>query len=115
METTLTAPETTPRTPSFADALAAFVAATNETIALNTKTHFSNLTPEVLTAVKGRVYTKIVRTCNHGGRSVFCFVRNADGAILKAAGWKAPAKHARGSIYVNNGRDAVGPYGANYL
>jgi hypothetical protein len=50
-----------------------------------------------------------------GSRYVFCFVRIADGAVLKADGWKAPAKHARGSIFVNNGQDAVSDYGANYI
>lgn len=61
--------------------------------------------------------SKNVRVVLQSGpqRSVFCFVRKADGAILKAAGWKAPAKHARGSIFVNKGQDAVGTYGANYL
>jgi len=60
---------------------------------------------------------KNVRIVSSDGvsRYVFCFVRIEDGAILKAAGWKAPAKHARGSIYVNAGADAVGDYGAHYL
>ena len=48
-----------------------------------------------------------------GQRSVFCFVRLEDGAILKAAGWRAPAKHARGNIA--NGAADVGPYGPAYL
>jgi hypothetical protein len=34
-----------------------------------------------------------------GSRSVYCFVEKATGNILKAAGWKAPAKGARGNIY----------------
>jgi len=28
-------------------------------------------------------------------RSVYCFIRNSDGAILKAASYKAPAKGVR--------------------
>lgn len=45
-------------------------------------------------------------------RSAFCFVRLEDGAILKTAGWKAPAKGVRGNIA--NGAADVGPYGAAY-
>lgn len=32
---------------------------------------------------------------SEGHRSVYCFVRLADGAILKSASWKAPAKGVR--------------------
>jgi hypothetical protein len=39
----------------------------------------------------------------------------ADGAILKSASWASPAKHARGSIYVNAGQDGVNEYGAHYI
>lgn len=49
--------------------------------------------------------------------SVYCFIRAEDGAILKAASWKAPAKGVRGSIFDANyswGK-GVGPYGASYL
>jgi hypothetical protein len=43
--------------------------------------------------------SKNIRVVHQGGgsRSVYCFV--ATGNILKAAGWKAPAKGARGNIY----------------
>lgn len=61
---------------------------------------------------RGRVNARIV--CGpEGQRSVFCFVRLADGAILKAAGYKAPAKGVRGNIA--NGAADVGPHGAAYL
>jgi len=49
----------------------------------------------------GRKNARIVQTpiCNGvplgGSRSVFCFVRLEDGAILKAASWSAPAKGVR--------------------
>lgn len=46
-------------------------------------------------------------------RSAFCFVDMETGAILKADGWKRPAKHARGNIA--NGAADVGPYGAAYM
>jgi len=48
--------------------------------------------------------------------SVHCFVDKTNGAVLKAAGWKAPAKHARGNIFdANNGLGSMGPYGPAYL
>lgn len=67
----------------------------------------------------GRVYWKIVKhrsgTDNH--TSVYCFVRKADGAILKSATWKAPAlNHARGFVTESDyGLHCAGPYGAAYL
>jgi hypothetical protein len=50
---------------------------------------------------------------NH--RSVYCFVQKDNGDILKAAGWKAPAKTARGSIYNAEQLKGCGPYGVAYL
>lgn len=48
--------------------------------------------------------------------SVHCFVDMATGDVLKAAGYKAPAKHARGNIYdEKNGLGSMGPYGPAYL
>ena len=53
---------------------------------------------------RGRKYTKILN-----GNSVWGFVANGDGKlkgipykkgdVFKAAGWRAPAKHVRGSIF----------------
>lgn len=60
---------------------------------------------------RGQKYARIVEEGNQ--RSVFCFVDLSNGDILKAAGWKAPAKHARGNIA--NGATQVGPYGPAYL
>ncbi len=48
--------------------------------------------------------------------SVHSFVDLASGDVLMAAGWKAPAKHARGNIYDDrNGLGNIGPYGPAYL
>jgi len=69
----------------------------------------------------GNRYVKINRTeefpgCNKRVASVYCFVDVASGDILKAASYKAPAKHSRGSVYAADfGASAVGPYGANYI
>jgi hypothetical protein len=46
----------------------------------------------------GKKYAKIV-TDNHGQKSVFGFIDLANGNLMKAAGWNAPAKNfARGHI-----------------
>lgn len=45
----------------------------------------------------GSKYIKVI-TIAPGHRSVFAFV-DSDGNIYKAATWKAPAKHVRGSVY----------------
>jgi hypothetical protein len=63
------------------------------------KEHLKNLEPAILTAHYGRSYCKIVST--RGQRTVYCFIDLSNGDILKAATWKAPAKHARNDI---NGR-----------
>lgn len=82
--------------------------------------HFKNLEPCVFSVEKGPKYARIVRA-DSGSGSVHCFVRLADGAILKAAGWKAPyigkggpnsPSTVRGSIYADDhGRSALTPYG----
>ena len=65
----------------------------------------------------GRKYAKIItgNTRSNYGGSVFCFVDRTNGDILKAASWKAPAKHARGNVLRADRLNAVGRYGANYL
>lgn len=63
----------------------------------------------------GPKYVRVVRASS-GSRSVHCFVSQANGDVLKAAGWKAPAKHARGNIFdASNGLGSMGPYGPAYL
>ena len=46
------------------------------------------------TTEKGRKYIKVIAD-QYGQRSVYCFIRIEDGAILMAASWKAPAKGVR--------------------
>jgi hypothetical protein len=96
-------------TPEFEAALSAFVEATQARLRLDLHAR-----APVLTVQRGSKNVKIVRN-EAGYRSVFCFVRIADGAVLKAAGWAQPAKGVRGSIYVNAGQDAVTVYGAIYF
>lgn len=78
-----------------------------------------------LTLEPGRRYLRVVKG-GGGSRSVYCFIdtkggkvqgsRTERGSILKADGWKTPARHARGSIFdASNGADGVFWHGANYL
>jgi|19_taG_2_1085344.scaffolds.fasta_scaffold15647_5 hypothetical protein len=68
---------------------------------------------------EGRVYWKLVKYIpgNSHNTSVYGFVRKADGAILKAATWKAPAlNHARGFVTDSDyGLHNSGEYGVAYL
>lgn len=60
---------------------------------------YATLNPPEVYIAGGRKYIKIAKR-GGGSNSVWCFVRAEDGAILKAASWKAPALNfARGSIF----------------
>lgn len=73
----------------------------------------------------GRRYKKIVvkyETMGVDGEyqkasySVHCFVDTTNGDVLKAAGWKKPAKHARGNLNDDTkGLGCMTAYGAKYL
>lgn len=73
---------------------------------------------------KGKKYQRIVVTDTHKngdalsadrGGSVFCFINKENGDVLKADGWKGPAKGARSNIFNDkHGLDGVSEYGANY-
>jgi hypothetical protein len=86
-------------TPAVAEAITAFLAIANEpenspVIGGDEKRycHFIADKP-------GRKVTRIIMVIDNGGsRSVHCFIDNATGDVYKAAGWKAPAKGARGNI-----------------
>lgn len=82
--------------------------------------HFKNFgysNPPVLEIDGGNKYVKIVEV-RHGsvGKSVYGFVEKSTGNILKAASWRAPAKHSRGNIYdADGGASACTPWGIKYL
>lgn len=63
----------------------------------------------------GRKFARIVVTRYGTNRSCYGFVDMTNGDLLMAAGWKAPAKHARGNIYGENPLSGCGPYGMDYL
>lgn len=78
-----------------------FVASVSEANRKHYETHYPRLYAEPgyvkpVTMERGPKYTRVVD--NTGGRSVLMFIENATGNILKAAGWKAPAKGVRGNI-----------------
>lgn len=71
----------------------------------------------------GSKYTRITHTSRKfGGTSAWGFIAMVDnpaknykkGDILKAASYKAPAKHARGNIYADSNK-GYGIYGPNYI
>ena len=93
-----------------------FVAKCRELIAEHYRINLTNIvdmTPEVYVA-GGRKYIKVAtRRPDGGGGSVYCFVRAADGAILKPATWKAPALNfTRGNIF--DDVLPMTPYGVQY-
>lgn len=62
-----------------------------------------------------RKYTKVYSVSQSGGRSAYAFIDNTTGDLFKPAGWKAPAKHARGNINDASGLKACGAYGVASL
>jgi hypothetical protein len=98
------------------NALERFVEGVQATVAAHYAKVFPRLEPPEFSVDPGaKKYARVVQ--NDGTqRSVFCFVDLINGDILKAAGWKAPAKHARGSVLTPDyGVSQVGVYGPRYL
>lgn len=101
---------TTNNAADFDTALAAWIAKAQEIVDQG-YADCPNLNP-VLEVMKGRRYLRIVRA-DEGQRSAFCFIDRTNGDVLKPAGWKGPAKHARGNIFTD--RVGVSCYGALYM
>ena len=78
-----------------------------------------------LNLMVGRKFIKVVKGSSPGQRSVWGFVAKVDGVhkgvpmlkgdILKAATWRAPAKHSRGSIFDSEMHKSFSWTGPNYL
>lgn len=89
--------------------------------ALNTPDTRCSFESIVISTMTGGRYVRVVREIHNSGqvvsRSVHTFVDSTNGDILKAGGWKAPAKNGRrGSIFAaDHGASCVGYCGANYL
>ena len=81
--------------------------------------HLPNVTPDQISSKIGERYAKIIRARDEEqgiGTTVHCFVDMTNGDVLKAASWKAPAKHARGNIFdEHHGLNKMGEYGPAYL
>ena len=78
--------------------------------------HYKNLGPSKFSFAKGSKFWKVVETNDSGHKRVHSFLDTRNGDVLRAAGWKAPAKHARGNIFTNDyGMSGVNTSGANYL
>jgi len=73
-----------------------------------------NLNPDTLEVKRGSKYIRVF--FNNGSQSFcYCFVEIETGKLYKPATYKAPAKHARGSIYGENQLEGCTPYGMAYL
>lgn len=71
-----------------------------------------------LEIMEGQRYYRIVHKDKPSSPSgyAWCFIDKRSGDILKPAGWKGPAKHARGNIFADDGgMGGVSQYGAAYL
>jgi hypothetical protein len=99
----------------FHTAVDAFLTSIRELQAAYFAKNYPNLTPPVISlSPGGKKYLRVEQ--NNGTQtSVYCFVDKSNGDILKADGWKRPAKHARGNIFDNAGKDAITPWGVHYL
>jgi hypothetical protein len=93
----------------FDSALNRFLSVVNSAVKRYAEKHYQNLnwsdTPgdpnsyfSPLLVEAGSKYLRIV-SAHHGSRSVYCFIRKADGAIMKASSWKVPAKGERFNIF----------------
>lgn len=105
-----------PSISEFHAALNRYVAYVQDITDVYMREHFSSLASPKIRIELGSKNVRVIKDEGHT-RSVHTFVRIADGAILKAAGWKAPApRGVRGSIYKSDDWDRViTHHGAAYL
>lgn len=104
----------------------AFIAAVQKRKDEDYDKNFPTLTKEKFYCERGTKFLAIDHIMCNGQRSVYCFIAACDsesktlgvvkkGDILKAASWKQPAKHVRGSIYNADLLKGTGLYGVDYL
>lgn len=101
---------------SYADALQRFIEALTNREVEHTETNYPNLKPGEFYVMPGRVFDKVV-VRRSGSRSVYCFIKKENGAIVKAASWKAPEprKYERGNIFFADCLIGTNVYGVDYL
>lgn len=66
--------------------------------------------PHVIKVIEGKRFLKVVRVVQ-GQSSLHSFIELATGDVYKAASYKAPAKHVRGTIMT----DETLKYGVNHF
>lgn len=98
---------------SFEQALEGWLKMVNEMLIEHRKTFCSSLAPEEVKVrnMNAPKYLAVTRRDD----SVFCFINQANGDVLKAATWRAPAPHARGNIFTRRESLGVNAFGANYI
>ena len=99
---------------NFSTAMNTFLETIQKSSDVYMATKFPNLPKPLYSVDVGTKYIRVVKTNDSCSRSVHCFIDKTNGDVLKAATWKAPAKHARGNIYTPENY-GVSEYGANYL
>ena len=65
--------------------------------------------------MRGPRYTRIVKSEGAHSRSAYGFIDMQNGDLLKSAGWKAPAKHARGNLRGADPLQGCNRHGMAYL
>lgn len=101
----------------FDEALTTFVNGCQKTMDEHFAKHYPGSRAPKISTMTGKRYVRVVKEDQHGrDRSVHCFVDMTTGDVLKAKGWKAPAKGPRGNIYSPlHGMEGMTVWGARYL
>lgn len=95
---------------TFEDALEAYRATAEGILRAHfARNDYTFAVPHIEIAKGGRKFSKLLRTESdpatgekRGQTFVHSFVNKATGEILKAASYKAPAKHARGNVFADD-------------
>lgn len=104
----------------FVEAFNGFIAKVEGLMDSHYSKEFPSLPKPIIGYDEGSKYIRVWKGERHSSGKIskyaYCFVDKSNGDVLKCAGWKAPAKKARGNIYSpKGGLEGVNPYGANYL
>ena len=94
----------TENTMNIETAIETFCTTIQNLIATHYAESYPNLTAPIIMTTTGKRYVKVIRTetGNGSGRTVIAFVDRTTGDVFKPAGWKAPAKHARGNVFTSD-------------
>lgn len=100
--------------PGFRQAMADFMAYCRKVSDDYMEANFPTLQKKSFDLVEGSRWVKVVAG-DGSSRSAWAFLDKTNGDVMKAAGWNAPAKHARANVFDRASWRNVGPYGPNYL